>query len=138
MGPGGRAGFRAVGRACCRSGGAGNLGRGPGGRGPALKLPPLLSIHQPSRSFPGKIEIKIVRPGNEGTEEDARWLTDEDTKNLKEIFFNILVRGAPPANPGPPAFPLPQPAEVLRVWLRILQAPPSLAAGSASVSSSVR
>ncbi|KAM5333814.1 protein OS-9 isoform 2-T2 [Glossophaga mutica] len=42
----------------------------------------------------GKIEIKIVRPGAEGTEEDARWLTDEDTKNLKEIFFNILVQGA--------------------------------------------
>ncbi|XP_043302667.1 protein OS-9 isoform X1 [Cervus elaphus] len=42
----------------------------------------------------GKIEIKIVRPGTEGTEEDARWLTDEDTKNLKEIFFNILVQGA--------------------------------------------
>ncbi|KAK2490688.1 hypothetical protein MC885_017247 [Smutsia gigantea] len=38
----------------------------------------------------GKIEIKIVRPGTEGTEEDARWLTDEDTRNLKEIFFNIL------------------------------------------------
>ncbi|XP_004429389.1 PREDICTED: protein OS-9 isoform X2 [Ceratotherium simum simum] len=42
----------------------------------------------------GKIEIKIVRPGTEGTEEDAHWLTDEDTKNLKEIFFNILVQGA--------------------------------------------
>ncbi|KAG8514158.1 Protein OS-9 [Galemys pyrenaicus] len=42
----------------------------------------------------GKIEIKIVRPGAEGTEEEARWLTDEDTKNLKEIFFNILVQGA--------------------------------------------
>lgn len=40
---------------------------------------------------PGKIEIKIVRPGAEGNE-DTRWLTDEDTKNLKEIFFNILVR----------------------------------------------
>ncbi|XP_040089024.1 protein OS-9 isoform X4 [Oryx dammah] len=42
----------------------------------------------------GKIEIKIVRPGTDGAEEDARWLTDEDTKNLKEIFFNILVQGA--------------------------------------------
>ncbi|XP_006897630.1 PREDICTED: protein OS-9 isoform X2 [Elephantulus edwardii] len=42
----------------------------------------------------GKIEIKIVRPGAEGAEEDARWLSDEDTKNLKEIFFNILVQGA--------------------------------------------
>ncbi|XP_007516733.1 protein OS-9 isoform X2 [Erinaceus europaeus] len=42
----------------------------------------------------GRIEIKIVRPGAEGTEEEARWLTDEDTKSLKEIFFNILVQGA--------------------------------------------
>ncbi|KAL2776145.1 protein OS-9 isoform 6 precursor [Daubentonia madagascariensis] len=48
----------------------------------------------PSPQPTGKIEIKIVRPGAEGTEEDARWLTDEDTKNLKEIFFNILVQGA--------------------------------------------
>lgn len=51
---------------------------------------PLLTTHY--CSFPGKIEIKIVRPGAEGNEEDTRWLTDEDTKNLKEIFFNILVR----------------------------------------------
>ncbi|XP_025782568.1 protein OS-9 isoform X8 [Puma concolor] len=48
----------------------------------------------PSPQPAGKIEIKIVRPGAEGTEEDARWLTDEDTRNLKEIFFNILVQGA--------------------------------------------
>lgn len=65
----------------------------PGGRGPAPELPPFLASHCPRGSFPGKIEIKIVRPGAEGTEEDARWLTDEDTRNLKEIFFNILVRG---------------------------------------------
>nr|KAF6453342.1 OS9 endoplasmic reticulum lectin [Molossus molossus] len=51
---------------------------------------------KPAPSFrpAGKIEIKIVRPGAEGTEEGARWLTDEDTNNLKEIFFNILVQGA--------------------------------------------
>ncbi|XP_042848566.1 protein OS-9 isoform X4 [Panthera tigris] len=48
----------------------------------------------PSPQPAGKIEIKIVRPGAEGTEEDPRWLTDEDTRNLKEIFFNILVQGA--------------------------------------------
>ncbi|XP_021569475.1 protein OS-9 isoform X9 [Carlito syrichta] len=48
----------------------------------------------PSPQPTGKIEIKIVRPGAEGTEEDARWLTDEDTRSLKEIFFNILVQGA--------------------------------------------
>lgn len=24
-------------------------------------------------------------------EDDAHWLSEEDTKNLKEIFFNILV-----------------------------------------------
>nr|XP_031318184.1 protein OS-9 isoform X8 [Camelus dromedarius] len=62
--------------------------------------PELVKKHQKRRVVPkkpppspqpaGKIEIKIVRPGTEGTEEDARWLTDEDTKNLKEIFFNIL------------------------------------------------
>nr|XP_010991628.2 protein OS-9 isoform X6 [Camelus dromedarius] len=66
--------------------------------------PELVKKHQKRRVVPkkpppspqpaGKIEIKIVRPGTEGTEEDARWLTDEDTKNLKEIFFNILVQGA--------------------------------------------
>lgn len=64
--------------------------------GPAQRLPSFLSSHCPLGSFPGKIEIKIVRPGAEGTEEDARWLTDEDTRNLKEIFFNILVRGSLP------------------------------------------
>lgn len=48
----------------------------------------------PSPQPAGKIEIKIVRPGADGTEEETRWLTDEDTKNLKEIFFNILVQGA--------------------------------------------
>ncbi|XP_041529106.1 protein OS-9 isoform X2 [Microtus oregoni] len=52
----------------------------------------------PSRPPTGKIEIKIVRPGAEGNEEDTRWLTDEDTKSLKEIFFNILVQGAEEAN----------------------------------------
>lgn len=51
----------------------------------------------PSPHPTGKIEIKIVRPGAEGNE-DTRWLTDEDTKNLKEIFFNILVQGAEEAN----------------------------------------
>ncbi|KAM6153082.1 protein OS-9 isoform 2-T2 [Erethizon dorsatum] len=52
----------------------------------------------PSPHSTGKIEIKIVRPGAEGTEEDGRWLTDEDTKSLKEIFFNILVQGAEEAH----------------------------------------
>lgn len=43
----------------------------------------------------GKVEIKIVRPGaGETEEEDGHWLSDEDTKNLKEIFFNILIQGA--------------------------------------------
>ncbi|CAK7297939.1 Protein OS-9 [Vulpes lagopus] len=54
----------------------------------APKKPP------PSPPPAGKIEIKIVRPGAEGAEEDSHWLTDEDTRNLKEIFFNILVQGA--------------------------------------------
>lgn len=70
--------------------------------GPAQQCPSVLSPHYPHGSFPGKIEIKIVRPGAEGTEEDARWLTDEDTRNLKEIFFNILVRGSLVPSPGAP------------------------------------
>ncbi|XP_036025655.1 protein OS-9 isoform X4 [Onychomys torridus] len=70
--------------------------------------PDLVQKHKKKRVVPqkpppsppptGKIEIKIVRPGAEGNEEDTRWLTDEDTKNLKEIFFNILVQGAEEAN----------------------------------------
>lgn len=59
--------------------------------GDPLKLPAFPSS-LPILLLPGKIEIKIVRPGAEGKEEDTRWLTDEDTRNLKEIFFNILVR----------------------------------------------
>uniref|UniRef100_A0A8C2QM91 Endoplasmic reticulum lectin n=1 Tax=Cricetulus griseus TaxID=10029 RepID=A0A8C2QM91_CRIGR len=70
--------------------------------------PDLLQKHKKKKTVPqkpppsppptGKIEIKIVRPGAEGNEEDTRWLTDEDTKSLKEIFFNILVQGAEEAN----------------------------------------
>lgn len=64
--------------------------------------------------LPGKIEIKIVRPGAEGKEEDTRWLTDEDTRNLKEIFFNILVRHRPTSRgpstrPAVPVFVEPHP-----------------------------
>lgn len=59
--------------------------------GDPLKLPASPSS-LPILLLSGKIEIKIVRPGAEGKEEDTRWLTDEDTRNLKEIFFNILVR----------------------------------------------
>uniref|UniRef100_K7EFK2 Endoplasmic reticulum lectin n=1 Tax=Ornithorhynchus anatinus TaxID=9258 RepID=K7EFK2_ORNAN len=42
---------------------------------------------------PGKIEIKIVRRmGAGGTlEDEAQWLSDEDSRDLKEIFFSILV-----------------------------------------------
>ncbi|NXF56341.1 OS9 protein, partial [Oceanites oceanicus] len=40
----------------------------------------------------GKIEIKIVTTGR-GDEDDAHWLSEEDTKNLQEIFFNILIQG---------------------------------------------
>lgn len=65
--------------------------------GDPLKLPAFPSS-LPILLLPGKIEIKIVRPGAEGKEEDTRWLTDEDTRNLKEIFFNILVQGAEEAN----------------------------------------
>ncbi|XP_037704046.1 protein OS-9 isoform X3 [Choloepus didactylus] len=65
--------------------------------------PELVKKHRKRRVVPqkppaspqltGKIEIKIIRPGAEGAEEETRWLTDEDTKNLQEIFFNILVQG---------------------------------------------
>ncbi|XP_075757853.1 protein OS-9 isoform X2 [Pelodiscus sinensis] len=41
----------------------------------------------------GKIEIKIVTTGGFGDEDDTHWLSDEDTKNLKDIFFNILIQG---------------------------------------------
>ncbi|XP_072511311.1 protein OS-9 isoform X8 [Notamacropus eugenii] len=64
-------------------------GEGPmeGGTTPPTSPPPPQSI--------GKVEIKIVRPGaGETEEEDGHWLSDEDTKNLKEIFFNILIQGA--------------------------------------------
>lgn len=40
----------------------------------------------------GKIEIKIVTTGGFGDDDDTHWLSEEDTKNLKDIFFNILVR----------------------------------------------
>ncbi|GAB0201345.1 protein OS-9 [Grus japonensis] len=40
----------------------------------------------------GKIEIKIVTTGG-GEEDEAQWLSEEDTRNLKEIFFNILIQG---------------------------------------------
>lgn len=40
----------------------------------------------------GKIEIKIVTAGG-GDEDEAQWLSEEDTRNLKDIFFNILLQG---------------------------------------------
>ncbi|KAM6100959.1 protein OS-9 [Pterocles gutturalis] len=41
----------------------------------------------------GKIEIKILTTGG-GDEDEAQWLSEEDTRNLKEIFFNILIQGS--------------------------------------------
>uniref|UniRef100_A0A8C8RDL2 Endoplasmic reticulum lectin n=1 Tax=Pelusios castaneus TaxID=367368 RepID=A0A8C8RDL2_9SAUR len=41
----------------------------------------------------GKIEIKIVKTGGFGDDDDTHWLSDEDTKNLKDIFFNIVIQG---------------------------------------------
>ncbi|KAM9115261.1 protein OS-9 [Pangshura tecta] len=46
----------------------------------------------------GKIEIKIVTTGGFGDEDDTHWLSDEDTKNLKDIFFNILIQGTEEAH----------------------------------------
>lgn len=41
----------------------------------------------------GKIEIKILT-GGFGEDDDGHWLSEEDTKNLKEIFFNLLIHGS--------------------------------------------
>ncbi|XP_061470686.1 protein OS-9 isoform X2 [Rhineura floridana] len=46
----------------------------------------------------GKIEIKIVTTGGLGDDDDAHWLSEEDTKNLKDIFFNILIQGTEEAH----------------------------------------
>ncbi|XP_075055443.1 protein OS-9 isoform X1 [Mixophyes fleayi] len=45
----------------------------------------------------GKIEIKILT-GGFGDDDDGHWLSDEDTKNLKDIFFNILIQGSEDAH----------------------------------------
>ncbi|XP_031466251.1 protein OS-9 [Phasianus colchicus] len=41
----------------------------------------------------GKIRITIVTAGGDAAGDDAQWLSDEDTKNLKDIFLNVLVGG---------------------------------------------
>nr|XP_031363093.1 protein OS-9 [Lonchura striata domestica] len=43
----------------------------------------------------GKIEIKIVTASSSGGEEEeaAQWLSEEDSRSLKEIFLSILVQG---------------------------------------------
>ncbi|XP_032993682.1 protein OS-9 isoform X2 [Lacerta agilis] len=46
----------------------------------------------------GKIEIKIVTTGGLGDDDDTHWLSEEDTKNLKDIFFNILIQGTEEAH----------------------------------------
>uniref|UniRef100_A0A8D0G8X9 Endoplasmic reticulum lectin n=1 Tax=Sphenodon punctatus TaxID=8508 RepID=A0A8D0G8X9_SPHPU len=46
----------------------------------------------------GKIEIKIVTTGGYGEDDDTHWLSDEDTRNLKDIFFNILIQGTEEAH----------------------------------------
>ncbi|KAM5181991.1 protein OS-9 isoform 1-T1 [Mantella aurantiaca] len=45
----------------------------------------------------GKIEIKILT-GGFGEDDDGHWLSEEDTKNLKEIFFNLLIHGSEDAH----------------------------------------
>lgn len=47
----------------------------------------------------GKIEIKILT-GGFGEDDDGHWLSEEDTKNLKEIFFNLLIHGTEDAHKG--------------------------------------
>ncbi|XP_063149968.1 protein OS-9 isoform X2 [Candoia aspera] len=46
----------------------------------------------------GKIEIKILTTGGLGDDDDTHWLSEEDTKNLKDIFFNILIQGTEEAH----------------------------------------
>ncbi|NXY62427.1 OS9 protein, partial [Callaeas wilsoni] len=41
----------------------------------------------------GKIEIKIVTASGGEEEEAAQWLSEEDSRSLKEIFLSILVQG---------------------------------------------
>ncbi|XP_030822873.1 LOW QUALITY PROTEIN: protein OS-9 [Camarhynchus parvulus] len=49
----------------------------------------------------GKIEIKIVTASSGGEEEEgAQWLSEEDSRSLKEIFLSILVRGLRGAGEG--------------------------------------
>ncbi|XP_058025809.1 protein OS-9 isoform X2 [Ahaetulla prasina] len=52
----------------------------------------------PPKPAPGKIEIKIVTTGGFGDDDDTHWLSEEDTKNLKDIFFNILIQGTEEAH----------------------------------------
>ncbi|NXQ53980.1 OS9 protein, partial [Anthoscopus minutus] len=58
---------------------------------PQGKQEPLQEDRRPS---PGKIEIKIVTASSGGEEEEAaQWLSEEDSRSLKEIFLSILVQG---------------------------------------------
>ncbi|XP_069614689.1 protein OS-9 isoform X2 [Ranitomeya imitator] len=45
----------------------------------------------------GKIEIKILT-GRFGDDDDGHWLSEEDTRNLKDIFLNILIQGSEDAH----------------------------------------
>ncbi|NWS48006.1 OS9 protein, partial [Probosciger aterrimus] len=68
---------------------------------PLPSPPTLILLHPPNPHPPsplilllaGKIEIKIVTAGV--NEAEGRWLSEEDTKNLKEVFFNVLLQGSP-------------------------------------------
>ncbi|XP_040196819.1 protein OS-9 isoform X4 [Rana temporaria] len=54
--------------------------------------------NEPASKAPtGKIEIKILT-GGFGEDDDGHWLSEEDTKNLKEIFFNLLIHGTEDAH----------------------------------------
>ncbi|KAH0629019.1 hypothetical protein JD844_010756 [Phrynosoma platyrhinos] len=41
---------------------------------------------------------QIVTTGGLGDDDDTHWLSEEDTKNLKDIFFNILIQGTEEAH----------------------------------------
>ncbi|XP_078545070.1 protein OS-9 isoform X4 [Lissotriton helveticus] len=46
-----------------------------------------------AKNVDGKIEIKILTTGAFSDDDETHWLSDEDTKSLKDIFFNILIHG---------------------------------------------
>ncbi|NXR18353.1 OS9 protein, partial [Cinclus mexicanus] len=69
-------------------------GREGFGRGRQQGRAPPAPNQPPGPLSSGKIEIKIVTASSRGEEEEAaQWLSEEDSRSLKEIFLSILVQG---------------------------------------------